>query len=251
MPAYEAEAVVLRQYSLAESDRIVILFTRESGKVRAVAKGAKKPGNRLAPCLEPLNHIFVEFSLREGHDLAYVREAELLHSYLGKSPSLEQVFAFNYFAEIINEMSEENNPNTPLFRLLLASLNAGEQTIVSEALVRYFEYWCLRLSGLMPNYDYCSSCGKCVKHEEFFFLLEVGQVRCRSCARGRGIVVRSDSAEVLRIMSDLSPEQFASHKLSAAANIDLESLTQRPLVLHLEKPFKSYAVLKQALRVKQ
>ena len=61
MPVHEAEAIVLRQYSLSDSDRIIVFITREFGKIRAVAKGVKKPKSRFAGALEPLNHIRLEF----------------------------------------------------------------------------------------------------------------------------------------------------------------------------------------------
>ena len=121
MPVHEAEAIVLRQYSLSDSDRIIVFITREYGKVRAVAKGVKKPKSRLAGSLEPLNHIRLEFYGREGQELSQIRQAELIHSYLGKIPALEQVYAYSYFAEIANEIVQDNQPNYPLFRLLLAS----------------------------------------------------------------------------------------------------------------------------------
>src|SRR5688572_7772134 len=111
MPILESEAVVLRQYSLAEADRIVVFFTREFGKMRAVAQGAKRTKSRLGGCLEPLNHINLSFYLKEGADLARIRQCETIHSYLGKQPTLEQVYAFTYMAELVQEVVQDNNPN--------------------------------------------------------------------------------------------------------------------------------------------
>ena len=250
MPTHEAEAIVLRQYSLSEYDRIVVFVTREHGRVRAVARGVKKPKSYLAGCLEPLNHVRIEFYIREGRDLAQVRQAEIIHSYLGKSPSLEQIYTYTYFAELINEIVQDNNPNFALFRLFLASLDVGERRSVGLALVRYFEIWCLKLNGLIANYDYCSNCGKCVKDEEFFAWIETGQVRCCSCAHERGIRVRAAAAAALQAMIEVSPERFVSRPFPEAAAVDLERLTQRLLALHLEKQLKSYAMLREALQSK-
>ena len=105
MPIHEAEAIVLRQYSLADSDRIILLVTREYGKIRAVAQGAQKPKNRLSGRLEPLNHVQIEVYVREGRDLGQIRQAELMHSYLGKNPSLKQICAFSYCEQIPNILS--------------------------------------------------------------------------------------------------------------------------------------------------
>jgi DNA repair protein RecO (recombination protein O) len=247
MPVHESEAIVLRQYSLGDSDRIVVFIAREFGKIRAVAQGAKKPKNRLSGRLEPLNHIQLEFYAREGRDLSQVRQVELIHSYLGKNPSLQQVYAYSYFAEIVNEIVQDNQPNIPLFRLILASLEAGEKALPNPSLVRYFEIWCLKLSGLLPNYAYCSNCGKCVKDEGFFAQLDAGQVRCQACAQGHGLKIGAPAASALQLMTKVSPGSFASQPLAEEAANDLEHMTQRLLEMHLEKQLKSYRILKEAL----
>ncbi len=248
MPTHESDAIVLRQYSLSESDRIVVFITREHGKVRAVARGVKKPKSRLAGRLEPLNHIHLEFYIREGHDLAQVRQTELIHSYLGKNPSLQRIYAYTYFAELINEIIEEFSPNYPLYRLLLASLNAAERLGISQSLIRYFEIWCLKLNGLLPNYVYCSNCGKCVKDEGFYARLESGKVRCEACSYGRGLHIQAVSAVALQMIIKLSPEKFVSRVFSGVVDVDLERLTQGLLLLNLGKHLKSYGALKEVLR---
>jgi DNA repair protein RecO (recombination protein O) len=248
MPVHEAEAVVLRHYSLSEADRIIVCVTREFGKLRATAQGVRRPKSRLAGALEPLNHIRLQFYSKEGADLARIRQAETIHSYLGKSPSLEKIYTFSYFAEAIHEFVEENNPNILIYRLFLSVLNAGERAGVSEALVRYFEIWMLRLNGLLPNYDYCSNCGRYVKDEGFFAWLEAGQGRCLACAGGKGIQIRAESARVLHAISELSPERFVASSVPVSAVRNLERMTQTLLELHIEKQLKSYRPMRDILR---
>jgi len=248
MPTHEAEAIVLRQYSLSDSDRIVVFITREFGKIRAVAQGVKKPQSRMAGSLEPLNHLRMEFFAKEGKELGQVRQAELIHAYLAKSPSLDRVYAFSYFAEIANEIVQDNQPNPPLFRLLLASLEAGERNAANKALVRYYEIWSLRLSGLLPNYAYCSNCGKCVKDDGFFAWLESGQVRCTTCAQGRGLRIGAAAAAALAAMLRLSPGEFVHQSFAQDSAAEIERLSQRLLGLHLERELKSYRMLRDLLQ---
>jgi DNA repair protein RecO (recombination protein O) len=245
MPTHEAEAIVLRQYSLADSDRIIVFITREFGKVRGVAQGVKRTQSRLAGSLEPLNHLRLEFFAKEGRELHQIRQAELLHTYLGKNPTLTQVYAFSYFAEIANEIVQDNQPNPLLFRLLLASLEAGEKSAPNQALVRYYEIWSMKLSGLLPNYAYCSSCSKCVKDEGFFAWIESGQVRCHGCAHGRGLRVGPDGATALESMMRHGPGQFMAQPLSLESAEDIERLSQGLLRLQLERELKSYRMLKE------
>jgi DNA repair protein RecO (recombination protein O) len=248
MSIHEAEAVVLRQYSLSDSDRIIILITKEFGKIRATAPGVKKPKSQFGACLEPLTRIRLEFHSREGRDLVQIRQAELLYSYLSKNPSLEKMCVFSYFSEIVNELIQDNQPNYALYRLLLASLDSGERLTRFLPLVRYFEIWCLKLSGLFPNYAYCSSCGKCVKDDGFFAWLEAGQSRCWECSQGRGLRIGKEAAAALEAIAKLPPGQFGILPLVKEAAQELERLSKRLLEMHLEKHFKSYRIMTEALQ---
>lgn len=245
MPILEAEAVVLRRYSLSEADRIVVLATREFGGVRVFAQGVKKPKSRMAGCLEPLNHIRARFFLREGAELWRLRQCETLHSFLGRNPSLPQLYGFSYIAELTQEFLDEHNANPPLFRLLIATLEAGERLGCSEALVRYFELWLLRLNGLLPDYSSCSRCGGCVTDTGFYASVEAGQGLCAACSGGKGTRIRSAAAAVLSELPRLTPAQFGSRELPGPAAQDLEQLARRLLEWSLEKPLRSYPALRQ------
>ncbi|MEJ2108851.1 MAG: DNA repair protein RecO [Acidobacteriota bacterium] len=147
MSIYEDEAIVLRQYPLADSDSIVVSIGPQLGKIRTVAQGIKKPKSRLAGCLEPMNHIRLSLYLREGKDLGRIQHAELIHSYSGRIGSLNHILALSYFTEIVHVLVQDNQPNPTLFRLLLASLKAGEKRVPILPLIRYFEVWCLKING--------------------------------------------------------------------------------------------------------
>jgi DNA repair protein RecO (recombination protein O) len=248
MPIYETEAVVLRQYSLSDADRIIVLITKEHGRVRGTAPGVKKPKSHLGACLEPLTRIRLEYHAREGRDLVQIREAELLHSYLGRTQSFEKMCVYNYFAELVNEIVQYNQPNYALYRLLLASLDSGEQSVAFLPLVRYFEIWCLKLSGIFPNYAYCSNCGKCVKDEGFFTWLEAGESRCLECAHGRGLRIGREAAAALEAIAKQPPGMFGSQPLVKEAARELELLSQRLLETNLEKRLKSYRIMAEALQ---
>ncbi len=251
MPTHNAEAIVLRQYSLSESDRIIVLFSREFGKVRAVAKGAKKPGNRLGGCLEPLNQIQIEFFAKEGSELGRIARCEIIHSWLGSRPTPERVVLMSYLAEIVNELVQDNNPNSLLYRLFIATLKSMQNLGVNEALIRYFEFWSLKLSGLLPNYDYCSNCSRCVTDAGFYAWPEQGQCRCGDCAGNKGIHIRPAASKTLQAVWELSPEQFASRPLVAASAGDLERLTRKLLEWHLEKQLKSLPAVRAVFADRQ
>lgn len=239
MPIHNVEAIVLRQYPLAEADRIIVLFSREHGKIRAVAKGARKPRNRLGGSLEPLNQVRIEYFAREGAELGRISRCEIIRSWLGSNPSPERMTLLSYFSEIINEMVQENHANTRLYRLIISVMKAGEVVDISEPLVRYFEFWSLKLNGLMPDFAYCSNCSRCVKDVGFYAWLESGQCRCSECAGGKGIRIRAAASKVLNSVWEFSPDQFASGPWEAGTAAELERLSRKLLEYHLEKQLKS------------
>ena len=244
MPIHDAEAVVLRKYPFGEADDVVVFFTREFGKLRAVAAGARRLRSRLGGALELLNHVRLRFLLKEGAELGRILECETIRSYLGRKPVLERVYAFSYVAEVVHEVAEEHNHNYALFRLILATLEAGSAALPNAALVRYFELWTLRLSGLLPDYGYCSACGRYVKEEGFFAAPDSGLGRCQGCSQGRGLRVGPEAARLLGKISEWAPAQFASRPVAAQDARDLERLTQALLEHHLEKRLKSYPYIR-------
>ena len=127
-----------------------------------------------------------------------------------------------------------------LWRLFLAVLQAGERHGAGEALLRCFEFWLLRIGGVLPDYGSCSHCGRCVKDDEFYARAENGVGRCRDCAGGRGIHVRPAAAKLLGKLLKESPEKFIGSVRDQENLRDLEILAQRLLGLHIEKPIKSY-----------
>jgi DNA repair protein RecO (recombination protein O) len=248
MPIHEAEALVLRHYSFAEADRIVVLLTREFGKLRGVAQGVKKPKSALGAALEPLNHIRIQFYMREGAELSRIRHCELIHPYLSRNPTLEQVYLFGYMAELAQEFSDEHHANDPFFRLMIAALKAGEKAGASAALARYVELWALKLSGLLPDYTSCANCGRELAGSGFHAWIEAGEGRCPDCSASSGIRVPAPAAAVLQSALSVGPEQFAGNVLGENEGAALERLTERLLQYHLEKRLKSYPAMKELLK---
>ena len=247
MPTQTAEAVVLRQYTLGEADRIIVFFAREFGKLRAVARGARKLKSRFGGSLESFNQVQLQFFLKERADLARIERCDIVHAFLVQGMDLDRLYAFTYFSEIIQEIVQDNSPNYPLYRLFISSLSAGEKAGISWALIHYFELWALKLSGLLPNYGTCSTCGKCVKDSGFYACLETGQGRCAECAGGRGLQVRPGAVRAILEMGQLPPEEFAVRPLEAGAGKDLERLIQKHFDWQLERRLKSYPVLREML----
>jgi DNA repair protein RecO (recombination protein O) len=144
---HTSEALILRTYSLGESDRIVVFLTRDRGKKRGVAKNARQSRRRFGGALEPMTYGRVGYAEREGRELVFVNYVEAVRSPLAAADG-EALAYSGYFAELIDEWAPDGDPNEALFRLGASAVEAMAAGVPIEPLARYFEFWVLRLQGV-------------------------------------------------------------------------------------------------------
>ena len=124
MPLRETEAIVLRTYRLGEADKIASLFTRQLGRLRAVARGALRPKSRYGGTLEPLSYVRIQIFERENRDLLHLNSVELIESFFNMQADYRVQLAAQYLAEVGERLLPEREVNERTFRLLLAVLRA-------------------------------------------------------------------------------------------------------------------------------
>ena len=171
MPLYTADALILRTYKLGEADRIVVFLTRDRGKKRGVAKGARRQRSKFAGALEPLTEVQVAYFEKESRELVGLNYAETVRSPLSMVgpasafagaasadkkagryvPDGDALGYVSYFAELLDEWAQEADADDRLYRLGASMLDALAAGAPVEPLARYFEYWLLRLQGLYPE----------------------------------------------------------------------------------------------------
>lgn len=241
MPVYQAEALILRTYKLGEADRIVVFLTRDRGKKRGVAKGARRIRSRYHGALEPLTRAGVAYYEREQRDLVRLNYVEPTRSPLSAA-SGEALGYVGYFAELIDEWAPEAHADERLYRLGSSVVDALAAGAPVESLARYFEYWLLRLQGVFPSVRACAACGgplpaAAMPRGEAVLL-------CRTCAPAGGTLLSSEAMIFLRSAGATAPERLDSLPLSARAARELEVAHGRLINLHLEKELKSARVLR-------
>ncbi len=150
MPLYTADALVLRTYKLGDADRIVVFLTRDRGKKRGVAKGARRQRSRFAGALEPLTDVRVAYFEKERRELVGLNYAETVRSPLGLQGA-DALGYVSYFAELLDEWAQDADADERLYRLGVSMLEALGAGAPVEPLARYFECWLLRLQGLYPE----------------------------------------------------------------------------------------------------
>lgn len=149
MPVLQSEALTLRTYPYSEAHQIVVFFSRDFGQLRAIAYGAKSRRRGFGSSLEALTHVRITLTRKEQQDLAILKSCEIIRAHPAYELSWEVNLHFGYFAELLQEFSNEEEESERLFRLSLAVLASIREKPI-RLLARYFEFWLLRLEGVLP-----------------------------------------------------------------------------------------------------
>jgi DNA repair protein RecO (recombination protein O) len=248
MPVYKSDALILRTYKLGEADRIVVFLTRDRGKKRGVAKGARRPRSRYMGALEPMTRGEVAYFEREQRDLVRLNYVDPVRSPLS-AQSADALGHVGYFAELIDEWAPEAHADERLFRLGASIVDAIAGGAPIDTLARYFEYWLLRLQGVYPGLA-CVACGGALTRGAVMPPREHAFV-CRRCApSGGGTDVSAGAMGFIGAAGSTAPDRLASLDLPPSAARELETAHRRLLNLHLEKELKSARVLREMRHVR-
>lgn len=235
MALYRDEGIVLRTYKLGESDRIVSIFTRQRGKVRAVAKGVRKTKSRFGARLEPPSHVAALFY--EGRELDIVTQAESIDHFRPIRDDLDRLTRAVSMLEAVDQLGLEGEPNQPLYQMLLGALRALAEHN-GPLVVPAFYLKVLALEGFRPVVDRCVECG--VPDDLVSFDLDSGGTRCRDHRRGPAV-----SPDALALLNDILGGRLGSALNVGAsdATSEVDHLSVRAMEHHLERRLRSIAVL--------
>jgi DNA repair protein RecO (recombination protein O) len=246
MALHTTEAFVLRTYSLAEADKICVFFTKDSGKVRGVAHGARKMKSRFGSALEPFTEVALTYFQKEGRELMSISTCEIVRSHFHSAArDAETAGAFSYMAELLTEFLPDHEPNERLYRLVAALLEAIEAGPDLEHVLRYFESWVLRLSGFFPDTSRCSGCGEKIAEDESAYLTPEGTPRCLACSGGRGASVDAELRNTIREIFRLHPTAFARRRVRAERLAQIGDINYQIIRHALERDLRSRPLLKQ------
>ncbi len=240
MSLYRDQGVVLRTVKLGETDRIVTILGQGSGKVRAVAKGVRKPGSRFGARLEPTSHVAFQCYRGRG-DLDVVTQVETIDANRALREHYGCLTHAVSMLEATDQVAQEREPNPALYRMLVGALRTLAET--PNPLVSAAFFWkLLSLEGFHPMLDACARCGE--EHEPFpAFYLDEGGVLCAAC--GRGAAGRRLPAETLDLVRRIlgGGLRGALAEPPSAVTTDTARLAVAALEHHLERRLRSAALL--------
>lgn len=252
MPLRETDAFVLRTFTIKEADKVCVFFTREAGKLRGVAHGARRLKSRFGASLEPFTEVSLAYFQKENKELVSISNCEIINSQFVAGLSSETLGVIHYLAELVIEFVPDHEPNERIYRLVCATLDslrrigaadAKERDEKLPAIVRYFEIWMLKLAGFFPHWKNCGACEKDLTAEAAVWLTNEGIPQCPACGGGRGEELKPLVWRTIHEVLTQSPATFLLPERDARSIARIGNLAARLIDRVLERELKSYEVL--------
>ncbi len=192
MSLTQSEAIVLRTYPLREADLLVTLFTRAEGKIKGVARAAKRSKRRFGGALEPLTWVRAYYEDREGQELARLDSCDILESPLSATVDYPRVAALEHVAETLDELLPDREANDAIFRLAISVLHQLRSGSIWMPLT-YFQLWLVRLVGFLPELSECVNCGAVLNGSRAFYHVLADGLMCAQHKRLASSELSADS----------------------------------------------------------
>ncbi len=245
---FRGEAIVLRRSDFGEADRLLTLFSRDYGKIRAIAKGARKPQSRKTGHVE----LFMRsrFLFAEGRDLHIITQVELVDAYPQLRDDLLRTTFASYACELLDRFTTEDDRHVDMFELLSEALGWFASTADLMLAARTYELRLLGMAGYRPQLFECLSCREAVQEQDQFFSAELGGLLCPNChaADRHAVPVTAVAVKVLRYLQTRPWEVVSVLQLKLPLHRELEALLHHYLTYLLERDLKSVDFLHRLRR---
>ena len=233
------DALILREVRYKEADRILTLLTAAEGKLTVKARGALRKGSKIAAATQQLT--YSELTLFGNRGRWTVNEGAIREPFTGLREDMEALALGSYFAECLEALSVEDQPDPALMQLGLNCLYALSRGLYAPAHIKAaFELRLMCLAGYAPELDRCPVCGS-AEPEEPLLSLSNGVVCCRGCraSMGETAPLCSGSLTAMRYIAAAEPRQLLSFALPEDALRRLADAAERYLLLHTERRFST------------
>ncbi len=240
---YRTKGFVLKRMDLGEADKILTIYTPGSGKLRAIAKGVRRPGSRLGGHVD--DFAYADMLLARGRDLDVVTQSQTIDSFRPLREELWRASYGYYIAELVDSFNEERSENQPLFDLLIDAFRLLSSESELPVVVRFFELHMLDLVGYRPELEHCVRCRAEIKPEANYFSAMLGGAVCPNCGPSEGSSVRIslNTLKLLRHLQRLRSFPAGGLKVDPATRREAESVMRDYIEHLLERAMKSTAFL--------
>ncbi len=242
MALKESEAIVLRSYPLHEADLLVTFFTRLEGKVKGVAKSAKRSRKRFGGALEPLTAVRVYYDDRERKELARIDSCDVIASPLTATVDYPRAVALGHIAELLDELLPDREANDAIFRLtwtVLQNLPAGAIWMP----LTYFDLWMVRLVGFLPDLSECVVCSREVNGDRAFYHALADGLMCLQDKRLASSELSLESRRLAAQMFRTPVEKIGGDPWPKEVGADLRKFLIQIVERHIEKKLVTATML--------
>ncbi len=249
MPLFKTNAIVIRALNYGESDKIITFLTKDFGKLKGIAKGARRSRKRFQNALGLFSHLHLIFFDKEGMGLVRAEGCDILHSFPKIKEDLRKIFYGNYYLELVNEMAGEREGNREAFELLLSFLSNLEEMAPQEEQLRLFEIRILSLFGYQPNVGKCNLCKKgwedLKEIPTLFFSFEKGALVCDRCSKmwNNLIPLSLGTARLIEKISRMELSRVQRFRFTPQALSESRELLPKFISYQLGKELKSLKAL--------
>jgi DNA repair protein RecO (recombination protein O) len=246
---YVTDAIVLSRFDYGEADRIMTLFTPEHGKIKAIAKGVRRPTSRLGGSLEPLAELRV--ALARGRTFDVVTQVEVERAWLKLRDSLESAATAWYLAELADRSTEERHEAEGMYVLLRRAYELLDDGMNPGRVARWYEMHLADELGMRPEVDRCAECDRVLEADERFrWVPPLGGVLCSRCPgppEDRA-ALSVEALKLLKAYQRMDVEALAGLRLPAAVEREVEQALRDFLRVSLERDARSLGFLDEVRR---
>ena len=236
---FRTEAIILKRSDFGEADRLLTLFSREFGKIRAIAKGARKPQSRKTGHVELFMRSNCFFA--KGRDINILTQAEMVAPYVELREDLVRTTYAAYAVELLDRFTVDEEPHFEIYHLLSEALGWFATHEDVRLVARFFELHLLTMVGFRPQFFYCVASGESIEEEDQHFSAELGGLLSpgNENADRRARPITAVSVKVLRYLQTRSWDTVNVLNLKRPLHRELESLMHYYITYILERDLKS------------
>lgn len=249
---YEASAFVLSSIDYGESDRIVTLFTDRYGKIKGIAKGARRSRKRFANTIELFSHCNIHFSRNSRAGLFLIENSDVIDHYAGIREELEKTMAASYMIELADQFTLEGKKSSKMFRLLQDFFRFLEGQRYSEECLRFFELRLMQLSGYDPVLQGCVCCNTPLDDMVApCFSAADGGIMCRNCMHHHtdSIPVSVGTLKILLMGKEMEMGKIHRLSLSRQSSRESKAIMESFIRFTLGRELKSARILREISRL--